>query len=211
MSEKLIRTPGSVFVSIESPHAKTTAAAQSQPDAWAKVANAIGSELPPTSVETPEPTPKPETNLTELLADVDAKLEKAKPVRKQTVQDIQVQRGIDYIIQRNKERKAYEKHHDVPAKSATALKLLAEIEGQDKIKVYRCDTDELVMKLEKGSGWVSRCEDWCDAHDTVSLKAVIGDRRIRFFQSYKNWVSERKRDAGKNPRLTIDLQKGRVR
>lgn len=118
MSEKLIRTPGSVFVSIESPHAKTTAAARSQPDAWAKVAKAIGSELPATVIETEpvesQPEPKP--------------IPPRKPA-KDNPADTRVKRAVDFWNKRDRERKLYEKAHDVESKRERALARLAELES----------------------------------------------------------------------------------
>ena len=59
MTEKaeIIRTPNSVFVSVQPPEKLQQAiAAEAQPRVWAKVATAIASEL-----QTPEPTPQSAT------------------------------------------------------------------------------------------------------------------------------------------------------
>lgn len=53
------------------------------------------------------------------------------------------------------------------------------------INVYRYRHDAppvLVMSLDPNSAWVSRCQEYCDKYD-CSLKAVISEKQIRFFES----------------------------
>ena len=60
MADKLIPIRGSVFVNIQPPESvRTITAAESQANAWVKVAKGIGSELPPTAVETAVTESKP--------------------------------------------------------------------------------------------------------------------------------------------------------
>ena len=62
------------------------------------------------------------------------------------------------------------------------------------VEVYQLHDDgklTLVMELDDGSGWVSRCEDY--VKDTnITLKAKVGDKYTRFFECYQAWLAARK-------------------
>ena len=90
---------------------------------WAKVAAAIASE-----VQTPEPPApvKPKTDLSALLTEVDALLEKnPEAKRRETVADIERRRGLERIDKRvRSERKLYAEKSETAIARAKELGVL---------------------------------------------------------------------------------------
>ena len=103
------------------------------PSATALTKNSLqdSNEFTPTSEVSPHDAtaavvtanPEPTTDLSALLAEVDACLNKNPEAKRHPVMQAKLQRGAEHIKQRASDEALYQKHNDVEAKRETAIEI----------------------------------------------------------------------------------------